>query len=159
MARRLRPVEPGFAESAPVRLVFAREISAAPDAVFHALAEDTAGWSEWFGAVTRARSVQDGAAREIHLRGGARFLEAIVAREPAERYAYRVDETNVPGVRALVEEWRLTAAGGGTRIQWTISADGSALFKAVMRLAAPGLGREFRRAAGALDKRLAAADA
>jgi hypothetical protein len=52
MAHRLRPVGIDFVETAPVRLVFAREIAAPPDAVFGALNEDVPGWSEWFSAVT-----------------------------------------------------------------------------------------------------------
>lgn len=124
MARQLRPVGIEFVETAPVRLVFAREISASPAAVFRALAEDVPGWADWFGAVTLARSVQEGARREVRLKGGTRFLETVLVAKEAEVYAYRVDETNAPGPRALVEEWRLTPAGTGTRVQWTFAADG-----------------------------------
>ncbi|MBC7269071.1 MAG: SRPBCC family protein, partial [Streptomyces sp.] len=68
---------------------------------------------------------------------------------------YRVDVTNAPGVRALVEEWRLTPVGTGTRVQWTFAADGPAPFRVVLRLARAGLGRAFRDAVTALDRRLA----
>jgi polyketide cyclase/dehydrase/lipid transport protein len=159
MARTLKPVGSGFTASAPLRLVFAGEVRAAPGAVFHALTDDISCWAEWFGVVTLARPLQDGAVHEIRLRGGARFRALVVAREPAERYAYRVTETNVPGVHAMLEEWRLAAAGEGTRIQWTIAADGTRLFGVAIRLARAGLGREFRRAIAALDRRLAAGKA
>ncbi|GEC05172.1 polyketide cyclase [Streptomyces spinoverrucosus] len=155
MARRLRPVDVDFVRSAPVRLVFAREIAAPPEPVFHALAEDVAGWTEWFSAVTLARPTDGGAGREVRLRGGTRFAETILVAKAPEAYAYRVDETNAPGVRALVEEWRLTPAGAGTRVQWTFAADGPPVFRAVLRLARPGLGRAFRDAVTALDRRLA----
>ncbi|MDO0930893.1 SRPBCC family protein [Streptomyces sp. DG2A-72] len=155
MARRLRPVGLDFVGSAPVRLVFAREISAPPEAVFAALAEDVPGWVDWFSAVTLARPTGDGAGREIRLRGGTRFQETIIAAKGPEVYAYRVDETNAPGARALVEEWRLKPAGTGTRVQWTFAADGTALFRMVLRLARTGLGRAFRDAVTALDRRLA----
>lgn len=111
MARRLKPVGLEFTESAPLRLVFAREVSAPPQAVFRALAEDVTGWPEWFSAVTLARPTDDGAGREVRLRGGTRMRETILAADPDEVYAYRVDETNAPGIRALVEEWRLTPSG------------------------------------------------
>jgi uncharacterized protein YndB with AHSA1/START domain len=124
MARQLRPVGLGFLRTAPVRLVFAREITAPPQAVFGALADDVPGWSDWFSAVTLARPLDGGARRDVRLTGGARFLETVVAAEPNEVYAYRVDETGVPGIRALLEEWRLTPAGPGTRVQWTFAADG-----------------------------------
>ncbi|AZS89018.1 SRPBCC family protein [Streptomyces griseoviridis] len=156
MVHRLRPVGLDFVETAPVRLVFAREISAAPDAVFHALAEDIPGWPSWFSAVTLARPLDDGARREVRLRGGGRFEETVLTAKAAELYAYRVDATNAAGARALVEEWRLTPAGRGTRVQWTFAADGTAPFRLAVRSARAGLGRAFRQAVAALDERLTA---
>ncbi|MFB6772636.1 SRPBCC family protein [Streptomyces sp. NPDC056337] len=155
MAHRLRPVGLDFVETAPVRLVFAREISAAPDAVFRALAEDVAGWPTWFSAVTLARPIGADAGREVRLRGGTRFVETVLTAERPEVYAYRVDVTNAPGARAMAEEWRLAPAGTGTRVQWTFAADGTALFRFVLGRARPGLGRSFREAVTALDRRLA----
>ena len=155
MVNRLRTVGLDFIDSAPVRLVFVAEMSAAPDAVFHALNDDVPGWAEWFAAVTRARSLDDGAGRDIRLKGGGHFRETVIAAKEAEVYAYRIDETNAPGARALAEEWRLVPAGSGTRVQWTFAADGTAAFRGVVRLAAPGLGRAFKAAVASLDRRLA----
>ncbi|HET9380628.1 MAG TPA: SRPBCC family protein [Streptomyces sp.] len=155
MAHRLRPVGPDFVRTAPVRIVFARGVAAPPAAVFRALAEDVVGWAEWFSAVTTARPVRDGAGREVRLRGGARFLETVLVAEAPDVYAYRVDVTNVPGARALAEEWRLVPIGAGTRVRWTLAADGTAAFRGALHLARPGLGRAFRAAATALDRRLA----
>ncbi|GAB2847794.1 SRPBCC family protein [Streptomyces deserti] len=155
MARRLRPVGLGFVGTAPVRLVFTREMSAAPESVFRALAEDVPGWAEWFSAVTLARPTGEGAGREIRLKGGLRFQETILTAKADEVYAYRVDVTNAPGVRALVEEWRLAPAGTGTRVQWTFAADGPAPFRVALRLAQAGLGHAFRNATVSLDRRLA----
>jgi hypothetical protein len=155
MARRLRPVGLDFVESAPVRLIFAAEISAAPEPVFRALAEDVPGWSAWFSAVTSARPIGEGAGREIRLKGGTRFLEAVLAADRPEVYAYRVEVTNAPGARALAEEWRLAPAGTGTRVRWTFAADGTAPFRFALRLARPALGQAFRDAVASLDRRLA----
>ncbi|MET8285821.1 SRPBCC family protein [Streptomyces sp. NPDC005132] len=157
MARRLRPVGPEFAGTAPLRLVFAREMTAPPGAVFRALAEDVSGWSEWFSAVTLARPSGDGTGREVRLRGGTRFEETVLVSRAPEVYAYRVDVTNAPGARALVEEWRLTPAGRGTRVQWTFAADGTAPFRVALKVGRAGLGRAFRDAVTALDRRLAPA--
>ncbi|WP_372350625.1 SRPBCC family protein [Streptomyces sp. KL116D] len=162
MARRLLPVGLDFVETAPLRLVFAREVSASPDAVYRALAEDVAGWPRWFSAVTLARPLDDGAdgpRREVRLKGGTRFVETIVAAEPGALYAYRVDETNAPGVRALLEEWRVVAVPGGSRVQWTFAADGAAPFRVGLKVGRAGLGRAFRDAVGALDRRLSSANA
>jgi hypothetical protein len=156
MTRQLRPVGIEFVETAPVRLDFAREVCASPTAVFRALAEDVPGWAEWFGAVTFARSLDEGSRREIRLKGGTRFLETVLVAEQAEVYAYRVDETNAPGARALVEEWRLAPAGSGTRVRWTFAADGPAAFRLALSFARPGLGRAFRDAVTSLDRRLTA---
>ncbi|PWI13626.1 MxaD family protein [Streptomyces sp. Act143] len=155
MAHQLREVGLDFVESAPVRLVFARELSAPPEKVFRALADDVPGWAEWFSAVTVARLADDGITREIRLKGGGRFQETVIAAKKPELYAYRVDVANAPGARALVEEWRLTPSGAGTRVRWTFATDGTAAYRAVAKLAAPGLGRAFRGAAAALDRRLA----
>lgn len=156
MAHQLRPVGIDFVKSAPVRLVFAREISASPERVFDALAEDVPGWTEWFSAVTYARPADGGAGREIHLRGGTRFRETILAARRPELYAYRVDTTNAPGVRALAEEWHLAPAGTGTRVRWTFAADGAAPFRLALTLSRWGLGRAFRKAMTSLDRRLSA---
>ncbi|MFS4095915.1 SRPBCC family protein [Streptomyces sp. AF1A] len=153
MVQHLRPVGPDFAESAPVRLVFTRDVAAAPDAVFRALAEDVAGWPEWFSAVAAARPTEGG--REVSLRGGARFRESVLVAKEPELYAYRVDVTNTPGARAWVEEWRLAPAGTGTRVRVTFALDGTAAFRLACRLLAPGVGRAVRNAVTALDRRLA----
>ncbi|MCF3120376.1 SRPBCC family protein [Streptomyces arenae] len=159
MARRLSPVGLDFVASAPLRLVFAREVGAPPEAVYRALADDVVGWPQWFTAVTLCRPTDGGKGREVRLKGGTRFQESILASEESTRYAYRVDVTNAPALRALAEEWRLTPAGTGTRVQWTFAADGPALFRGALRVGRPGLGRAFRDAVTALDKRLAAAKA
>ncbi|MFD7627872.1 SRPBCC family protein [Streptomyces sp. NPDC059851] len=159
MARRLRPVGLDFTESAPVRLAFESVMAAPPETVYRALAEEVEGWPGWFGAVVRARPTHGGAGREIRLRGGVRFQETIVAADAGLlRYAYRVDETNAPGLRALLEEWRLAPAGPGpgTRIRWTFAADGPVAFRLALGGARPGLGRSFRGAVRTLDARLAA---
>ncbi|WP_406010524.1 SRPBCC family protein [Streptomyces sp. NBC_00637] len=154
MAHRLRPEGLAFVESAPVRLVFTREMSAPPERVFRALAEDVSGWAQWFPGVTSIRPLDDGAGRDVRLTGGGRFRETVLVAKEAELYAYRVDVTNAPGLRALVEEWRLSPAGAGTRVQWTFGADGNVALRAVLRLAGAGLGRSFRNAVTALDRRL-----
>lgn len=154
MAHRLQPVGPEFAGGAPVRLVFEGKVSVPPERVFRALAEDVTGWADWFGPVTLARPLDGGAGREIRLRGGARFRETVLVSEAPEVYAYRVDVTNVPGARALAEEWRLAPAGTGTRVRWTMAADGPAPFRFALRVSRPGLARTFRSAVTSLDRRL-----
>ncbi|MFJ8595807.1 SRPBCC family protein [Streptomyces sp. NPDC093598] len=153
MTRRLRPVGLDFVGIAPVRHVFAREISAPAEKVYHAL-ESVPGWAEWFPQVAAARPVDAGAGRDITLTGGIRFRESIIAAEAPEVYAYRVDVTNVPGVRAIAEEWRLAPAGRGTRVRWTFATDGTAVYRLAMKAVRGGQARAFRDAMAALDRRL-----
>ncbi|TSB30098.1 SRPBCC family protein [Streptomyces benahoarensis] len=156
--RRLRPVELDFARSAPLRLAFSARLGAPPATVYAALAEDIEGWARWFTGVARAVPTDGGAGRDVRLTGGTRFLETVLTAQPEALYAYRVDRTNAPGIRALLEEWRLTPDGGGTRLRWTFAADGPGPLRLALLLARPGLGRAFRVSARALDRRLAMAN-
>ncbi|WP_269856308.1 SRPBCC family protein [Streptomyces sp. RPT161] len=154
MARRLRPVGLDFIASAQVRLVFAAGTKAETPAVYRALAEDTEGWTSWFRSVVSALPTDGG--RNIRLIGGVRFAETILEARPDERYVYRVDETNVPAVEAMVEEWRVAPlASGGTRVQWTFAVDAPASVRVLLRYARPGFGHAFRDAMRTLDRRLA----
>ncbi|GGU09614.1 SRPBCC family protein [Streptomyces coeruleorubidus] len=155
MAHRLRPVGLDFVGTAPVRHVSEREISAPVEAVYRAL-EDVPGWVGWFPQVTAARPIDGGKGRDIRLMGGVRFRESVIAAEGPEVYAYRVDVTNVPGVRAIAEEWRLAPAGTGTRVRWTFATDGTAAYRLALRPVRAAQAKAFRDAVTALDRRLAA---
>ncbi|MET9293438.1 SRPBCC family protein [Streptomyces sp. NPDC003077] len=152
MSHRLRPVEPDFAETAPLRLVFAAEIAAPPAAVYTALAGDVAGWSHWFTWVAGAAPTAGGLGRQVRLTGGAWFTETVLAAEAGEHYVCRAEATNVPGMLALLEDWRLVPAGGGTRVRWLCAADGRPAFRFALTLARPALGRAFRASMHALDR-------
>ncbi|MGW6567728.1 SRPBCC family protein [Streptomyces sp. NPDC054975] len=154
MARRLRLVELDFTDSAPVRLVFTAQLAAPPSAVFRSLAVELGSMPAWFTAVTSATPTGDGAGRTVRLRGGVVFQETILAHDPDTRYAYRIDETNAPGIGAMVEDWALSPAGQGTRVRWTMAVDGGAPCLFAMRLARPGVGKSFRDAMRRLDRRL-----
>ncbi|WP_030559131.1 SRPBCC family protein [Streptomyces aureocirculatus] len=160
MARRLRPVGLEFLKTAPVRLVFAREVFAPARTVYAALADDVEGWPEWFTAVTSAGPVDGGRGRVVRLRGGTRFRETILAAEPPRTYAYRVDVTNAPGLRALVEEWSLSPlTDTSTRVRWTFAAEAVAPLRLALTYGRRGLDRSFTTAVTNLDRRLARKDA
>src|SRR5579859_7577032 len=101
----LRPVEVDFFRTAPLRVVSAATLSAAPAAVFDALVEGAADMPQWFTAVRTAEyaapgPVAVGSRRRIRLAGRASFHESVLAVEPPFRFAYRIDRTSVPGLSA-----------------------------------------------------------
>lgn len=151
LRHRLRPVGLDFLGAAPVVLTSSMAVAASPEAVYHALAEDTEGWSEWFGAVKRARPTATG--RHIVLSGGTHFEETVLVAEAPKRYAYRTDAMNRPGVKALMEEWRVEPVGGGSLVQWKVAAAPTRAGAAFLRLFAPALRWSFRDAMRKLDRR------
>ncbi|GGO96232.1 SRPBCC family protein [Wenjunlia tyrosinilytica] len=161
--RRLRGEELDFVERAPVRLVFARQAAAAPEEVFHALVDDPGDWPRWFRSIASCSyrgggPCEVGTRRLVRLRAGVSFEETVLACDEPGRFVYRVDATNAPGLRALMERWRLTPAGpGGTRVEWTFAADASAPTALFLRAARAGVGRSFHGAVTALERRLAEA--
>jgi Polyketide cyclase / dehydrase and lipid transport len=148
---RLRPVDTDFLDTAPVRLVFSSVVMAPPRTVYRALAEDVQGWSQWFGLVRYARPTAAG--RHIVLAGGVRFDETVLIAEEPGRYVYRGDATNRPGVRAIVEEWRVEPLARCSMVQWTMAVEPAPGTGLLLRGAAPVLRASFRRAMGRLDRR------
>ncbi|MGP3976130.1 SRPBCC family protein [Streptomyces sp. 8N114] len=154
-ARQLRPVGLDFADTAPLRLAFTANLGVPVERVYTALADELETWPCWFTAVTDVRPTGDGKARDVRLKGGGFFHETVLAAHPAERYAYRIDRTNAPGVRAMLEDWNLAySTAGGTRVRWTMAVDGTPVLRAVLRLGRPGVGASFRDAMRKLERRL-----
>ncbi|GGS08152.1 polyketide cyclase [Streptomyces aureoverticillatus] len=163
MARRLRPEGLEFVETAPVRLVFTHDVAAPPKEVYEVL-EDVRRLPAWHTSVVYARPFDDGLGRLVRIQGRFWFRETFLATDAPTRYAYRVDRTNFPGLRALVEEWRLIPlepTGGrdaGTRVQWTYAADAVALTRFLLKRGGRrGIGRSFHTAVANLDRQLTGA--
>jgi len=161
MAKRLRPVTAEFLEDAPTRLVFTARFRAKPGEIFRELTEDASTWPLWFaplrsGGYTGPPPYGVAAGRTMTLRGGAHFVESVVVWEEPQRFAYRVEQTNVPGVHAWMEEWGIApAAEGGSVVRFTMALDAVLPVRALVRLARPGIARSVRTAAERLDARAA----
>ena len=161
MAKRLRPVTAEFLERAPTRLVFVSQLRAKPGEVFHELTADASTWPLWFRALRSAGYTGPppygpGAGRVVTLRGGAHFVESVVVWDEPRRFVYRVEQANVPGVLAWMEEWLLApSASGGTVLRFTMAVDAAPAVRAAVRLARPGVARSVRAATAALDARCA----
>lgn len=135
---RLRPVGMDFLDTAPVRLVFSAAVAAPQRLVYHALADEIRSWPKWFKAVKEVTPAQEGH-RVVVLLGGARFEETVLAADRPSRYAYRADTVNRPGLRAVLEEWRVAPIAESSFVQWTIAVDPGRGTRSALRLMAPVL--------------------
>jgi hypothetical protein len=154
---RLRAESLEFLKTAPKRWIFDGRVDALPEKVFDAISADPGTWT-WFPGFTTGRYVGEGphelgAIREIKV-GPSIYHETIVAHDRPNRWAYRVDETTVPLAKALVEEWTVEAAGGGSTVRWTFAIDPRLMFRVIGPAASIVLGRVFRKAMANLDAEL-----
>ncbi|MEZ0094690.1 SRPBCC family protein [Streptacidiphilus sp. EB129] len=159
MVNVLRPVTPDFLEHAPVRLVSTARLRAEPEAVFQELTEDASTWPQWFREIRSARYTGPpphgvGAGRAVALRGGVRLVESVLVCDPPRRFVYRVEQVNVPSVRAWAEEWLLSPApDGGTALRFTIAVETPLSVGLLLTAIRPGVSRSVRIAARRLDAR------
>ena len=156
-----RAVELDFLATAPLRMSFAGTLRAAPKAVFDAIAHDVASLPRWYGAVAAAEyggPAPFGVAtkRRVKLVGGVAFHEQILAWDAPNRYAYRVERTNVPGIRAMAEQWTVLETTAGTRVAWTMAIEAALPAAAAFRASAPGTPVATRSAPALLGPTLAA---
>ena len=157
-----RPVDLDFLNAAPLRLSFAHTLRATPTAVFDTIAHDVAALPRWYGAVAAAEyggaePFGVGTKRRVKLVGGISFHEQILAWDTPDRYAYGVERTSVPGIRAMAEEWSVLETPAGTRVVWTMAMDAALPTATAVRASAPGMGLATRRALGRLDRMLVGA--
>lgn len=162
MGRRLSPVTTEFLQSAPVRIVVTERLGAPREALFRELTDDASTWPEWWREITRAGYTGPGphsvgAGRSVALRGGVRFVESVLVRDEPERFVYRIEETNLPGAHAWMEEWLLTPGQGtGTALRFTMAVEGHASLELPLQAVRPLVMRSIRRAMRRLDARATA---
>ena len=153
--RRLDPTTLDYFDHAPVRIFAEATIPASPAAVFDALA-DAPGWTAWFPLLHRAAWLRGdggvGAERTVALRLLGRFDERMIAWDPGQRLAFTMVAATSPFVRQMAEDYRLTAVGDATRIDWIMAATPTALG----RVSRPALERIGVRMFAAAGRRLSA---
>jgi uncharacterized protein YndB with AHSA1/START domain len=140
----LRPEDLGFVARAPVVVRAEVTLPAPPAAVWPAIG-DAPVWVEWFAGMTDARWTSPpphaaGSTRSVKVMGLAAD-ETILAFDPAERFAFRVDAANLPALSALVEEVTLEPAGAGTRVVYRQALE----LKPWLRFLAPLLRRQMQQ--------------
>jgi len=146
---RLRSETLAFIDNAPRRWIYDAPVLAAPEDVFAAISADPSTWT-WFPGITSGRYEGPGphgvgSIREARM-GPSIYRETIIAWETPTRWVYRVDQMTVPLAKALVEEWKVEPAPGGSVVRWTFAIDPRPLFTAALPFAPRAMGRLFRRA-------------
>jgi len=148
----LRSEDLAFLDRAPVRQVHVGEVGLPADRVFDELAGHPERWPRWFSVLRDCRYEGDppygvGTGRRISFRGGILARETVLVWDAGKRFVYRIDEMNVPGVRAFMEEWTLESVGDrGTRLRWVLAADLWKPMELVFQASRAPIHRVFSRA-------------
>jgi hypothetical protein len=159
MAWEYHPVDLGFFHTAPCKFVNTELVRRPPDRIFAAIAEDAPGWGDWnpgFSKTGRYLSPPPhgpGSQRVVRM-SGITYDETILAWNPPERWAFRVDKAAAPIAHALAEDYRITPVDGGSIVQWTFAADPRSALRVATPLLAPTLTALFRRAMSNLEKKI-----
>jgi uncharacterized protein YndB with AHSA1/START domain len=159
----LAPIDLSFFASAQHVTVHEVRIAAPPQKVFDALTRDPAGWGLWFpGFSTSGRYLGPpphgvGSEREVRLTG-IRLVETVLAWEEPSRWAFRVSSARLPFVRAMAEDYRVTAQDGGSVLMWTVALSGTGPMRFAGGAIGAVAGALIARAARNLERRLQASD-
>jgi Polyketide cyclase / dehydrase and lipid transport len=147
-----RPLE--WVTSAPVRISREIDLSASPTAVFEVLA-DHDGWPSWFAGMTRTRvdgaSSGMGALRTVWL-GVSRVQERFLVWDPGRRFSFAIVKSNLPGMRAMVEDWKLAPAGPGSRLSIDIGIQPAGPLRLAPGVLRAVVSRMTRGASGLTEK-------
>jgi uncharacterized protein YndB with AHSA1/START domain len=148
-----------FFGSAPLQISATARLGAPPAQVFASFA-DASQWLRWWPMMTTCKWVVDtagvGAEREVAVRLLGRFRERMIAWQPGERFAFTMVGSTSPMASQLAEDYRLIAAGTGTRLEWTMAARPRTLGKLAAPIMRMTMLRMFHRGITSLDHLLTA---
>ena len=154
-----RPERPDFVDRAPLRIAVDEILNATPEEVFDTLG-DAPSWMQWFPNMRHASWITPpphdvGSQRRVDV-GGLRVSEEFVVWDRPHRWGFTFLEVNIPFARAGVELAELSpAAGGGTRVQYTMALDPPAPLRLLAPVLVPGIRRSLRQGLRGLDRHLA----
>ncbi|MGZ8765967.1 MAG: SRPBCC family protein [Acidimicrobiia bacterium] len=158
MAHRLRAVELGFLVEAPLRFEYVSpDLPATPAELFAVICSDPSGWS-WFPGLEAGGYEGDephgvGSRRWVRM-GETTYRETILAWDEPTRWAYRVDETTDEVFDALLEDWVIEPADGGSRLRWTFAFAPLAELADVLAGSHEFIGQTFTSAMSGLSEQL-----
>jgi carbon monoxide dehydrogenase subunit G len=111
--------------TAPIQIKRRLRVPAPQGAVFSVLA-DLSSWSEWFTGMRRVRidrpSQGVDALRTVWI-GATRVQERFLIFDPDSRLTFAIVGSNLPGLSAMVEDWRLSPAGSETELDIVIGVE------------------------------------
>jgi hypothetical protein len=153
----LESVELPFFTEAP-KIIRTQGIIAAPRSeVFARIAEDPAGWGDWFPGFTHDGRWETppphgvGSVRSVKA-FRTNYRETVLAWDVNERWAFRVDETDSAAFAAFAEDYRVSDAGTGTRFAWTVAFRPGPVMKLASPLAGPMITLVSRRVVKGLNR-------
>ena len=145
-------------DAAPFRFSADATLPCTPHRLFEELG-DPARWPHWFPLMLRARwtsaeTACTGARREVAILGFGRFEETILAYAPGERFSFTMIASTSPLARQMAEDYRICAAEGGARLDWTLAAVPTAVGRIALKALPPVLGAIWRGAIRRLRARV-----
>ena len=140
MKHTLRTIDDSFFDTAPIVVHAHVDVDASASAVFEALGSDRM-WS-WFPGIDRLvwltpRPHEAGCVRRLRVARAIEVEEEFYRWDENERATFRVTRADRPWLRALAEDFRLTAHGAGTRLTWTMAIEPAASVPAAFGALAP----------------------
>jgi hypothetical protein len=154
------PVDHTFFDTAPVIVRTSVLVAAPRDRVFAAIASDPAGWGGWFPGIDGsghwaiAGPPGVGSVRVIRA-FRLQLEECVIAWDVDERFAFRVNKAGAAGAlmgKAFAEDYHLSDASEGTRLDWTVAFRPALGLKPPVRLLRPLVQRILNIAGGRLAK-------
>jgi hypothetical protein len=161
MASDLRAVDADFFATARHCFTNQAVISRPPEPVFEAIADDPAGWGNWFpgfddsGRWLTPEPPGPGSRRRVRM-GRLSYDETIIAWERPNRFAFRVDRASIPLARALAEDYRLSPHPSGCTFEWVFAVDLRPPFDRMAPIYGPVLARLFKKVAAGLERAVTA---
>ena len=157
----MRAVDLGFLATAPVRFDFRSVIARPPERVFEVIARHPESWGDWYpgfdhsGRWLTPDPPATGSRRAVRMARVA-YEETILAWEPSERFAFRVDRATTPIAHALAEDYRISPHPTGSTLEWTFAVDPRSILKPAMSVARPLMARLFRTTSSRLERHIPA---
>lgn len=132
---RLEERPPGWVEHAPIQIHHELLLPAPPERVFELLA-DSPGWTTWFKGMRRVRIDAGGRGvgtlRTVWI-GATRVQEHFTAWEPDRQITFHLVKSNSPGMRVMVEDYRISPAAEGSTLSITVGIEAKGPFRLVPR--------------------------